>query len=288
MSKTRKIAASRSSMRADAGRPRLTARLSSADMAMTPPTASTGRVKPSPQWTTAAVKAWPVTAAQRISTSARRRTPPRGGRPGLAERARSRSRRARRWSYSSSIRCLRFTVVNSGMRALLRAVGRLLGQASDLAQDQAGDRRQRQLARLVEPHPADVAHLAGMADLAGRVLGARHEEAGVEAARPAGRRHGAGDQVEAIERRRQPLVEEALPVLAVVLLGRAAVQGLGEQQPGLLEGLADGGDGERPRPLRRWRRAAGVRRRRDRAGWPPGCGRRPDRPGRRGRHSGWA
>ena len=41
MSKARKIVASRSSMRADAGRPRLTVRLSSADSAMAPPTAST-------------------------------------------------------------------------------------------------------------------------------------------------------------------------------------------------------------------------------------------------------
>jgi hypothetical protein len=39
MSKARKTVASRSSMRAEAGRPRLTARLSSADRAMVPPTA---------------------------------------------------------------------------------------------------------------------------------------------------------------------------------------------------------------------------------------------------------
>src|SRR6185436_17419366 len=84
MSKARKIVASRSSMRADAGRPRLTVRLSSADSAMAPLTASTGSVKLRPQWTTAAVKSWPATAAQRIRTSVRRRTPPRGGRLGRA------------------------------------------------------------------------------------------------------------------------------------------------------------------------------------------------------------
>src|SRR6266850_2606579 len=84
MSKARKNVASRSSMRAEAGRPRLTVRLSRADKAIAPPTASRGRLKPRPQWTTAAVKSCPATAAQRISTSARRRTPPRGGRLGLA------------------------------------------------------------------------------------------------------------------------------------------------------------------------------------------------------------
>src|SRR5882672_9325690 len=81
MSKARKIVVSRSSMRADAGRPRLTVRLSSADRATAPPTASRGRLKPRPQWTTAAVKSWPATAAQRIRTRVRRRAPPRGGRP---------------------------------------------------------------------------------------------------------------------------------------------------------------------------------------------------------------
>ncbi len=37
-----------------------------------------------------------------------------------------------------------------------------------------------------------------MADLAQRVLGARHEEAGIEAARPAGRRHGAREIIVAV------------------------------------------------------------------------------------------
>ena len=90
-----------------------------------------------------------------------------------------------------------------------------------------------------------------MADLAGRILGAGHEEAGVEAARPAGRRDGAGDQVEAVERRREALVEEALPVLAVVLLRCAALERLAEDQAGLLEGLAHRGDTQRLGPLER-------------------------------------
>src|ERR1043165_4622948 len=46
MSKARKMVASRSSMRADAGRPRLTARLSSADSAIVPPTGSSGSPLP--------------------------------------------------------------------------------------------------------------------------------------------------------------------------------------------------------------------------------------------------
>src|SRR6266436_3981323 len=86
--------------------------------------------------------------------------------------------------------------------ALLLSVGRLLRQPADLAQDEAGDGGQWQLTRLVEPHPADVAQLARMADLARRILGPRHEEARVEAAWPAGRRHRAGDQVETVERGR--------------------------------------------------------------------------------------
>src|SRR4051794_26567420 len=84
MSKARNIVASRSSMRADAGRPRLTVRLSSAESAIVPLTASTGRLNPRPQCTTAAVKNCPATAAHRINTRARRRTTPRRGRPGLA------------------------------------------------------------------------------------------------------------------------------------------------------------------------------------------------------------
>jgi hypothetical protein len=53
--------------------------LSKADSAIAPPTGNNGRVKPSPQWTMAAVKSCPATAAQRINTSARRRTPLRSG-----------------------------------------------------------------------------------------------------------------------------------------------------------------------------------------------------------------
>ncbi len=90
-----------------------------------------------------------------------------------------------------------------------------------------------------------------MTDVARRVLGARHEEARIEAPRPAGRSHGASDQVETVERRRQALVEEALPVLAVVLARRAVPERLGQHQAGLLEGLAHGGDAQRLRPLRR-------------------------------------
>src|SRR6185436_8013527 len=206
MSKARKIVASRSSMRADAGRPRLTVRLSSADSAMAPLTASTGSVKLRPQWTTAAVKSWPATAAQRIRTSVRRRTPPRGGKLG----------RAAPWAIGPvagveaiSARPAMTLLLEHQVLAMHRgeqrdaalplAVGRLLHQPADLAQDQPGDGGQRQLARLVEPDPADVAELAGMADVAPGILGARHEEAGIEAARPAGRRDGAGDQVEAVE-----------------------------------------------------------------------------------------
>ena len=59
------------------------------------------------------------------------------------------------------------------------------------------------------------------------------------------------DSTAALLRRRQTLVEEALPVRAEILLGRAAFERLGQHQAGLLESLADGGDGERPCPLRR-------------------------------------
>src|SRR5215218_10598883 len=257
MSKARKMVVSRSSMRADAGRPRLTVRLSSADNAMAPLTASTGRLKPRPQWTTAAVKSWPATAAQRIRTSVRRRTPPRGGKLG----------RAAPWA-SDPVAGVEAMSARPAMTLLLEhqvlamhrgeqgdltlplAVGRLLHQPADLAQDKAGNGGQRQLARLVELDPADVAELAGMADGAGRILGARHEEAGVEAARPARRRDGAGDQVEAVQRRAHALVQKALPVFAEILLGRAALERLGQHQAGLLEGLADRSDGKRPCALR--------------------------------------
>src|ERR687897_1989217 len=183
MSKARKIVASRSSMRADAGRPRLTVRWSSADRAMAPHTASTGRLKPRPQWTTAAVKSWPATAAQRIRTSVRRRTPPRGGKLG----------RTAPWAIGPaaggpaggveaiSVRPAMTLLLEHQVLAMHRgeqrdlalplAVGRLLHQPADLAKDEPGDGGQRQLARLVELDPADVAELAGMADVAGRILG---------------------------------------------------------------------------------------------------------------------
>jgi len=83
-----------------------------------------------------------------------------------------------------------------------------------------------------------------MADVAGGVLGARHEEAGVEAARPARRRHGPRDQVEAIERRPHALVEEAAPVLAKILLGRTALERLGQHQSSLFKGFPHGGNGQ--------------------------------------------
>src|ERR687897_845143 len=114
MSKARKIVASRSSMRADAGRPRLTVRLSSADRAMAPHTAITLLLEHQ------------VLAMHR------------GEQRDLA---------------------------------LPLAVGRLLHQPADLTKDEPGDGGQRQLARLVELDPADVAELAGMADVAGRILG---------------------------------------------------------------------------------------------------------------------
>src|SRR6516225_11845122 len=145
MSKARKIVASRSSMRADAGRPRLTARLSSADSAMVPPTARSGRVKPNPQCTTAAVKSWPATAAQRISTRARRRTPPRGGRPGRAAVSDAGSAFAGAMPMGLATALLLDHQVLAMHRdeerdlALLAAVGRFLHQPADLAQYQAGD-----------------------------------------------------------------------------------------------------------------------------------------------------
>src|SRR6185312_15705095 len=108
--------------------------------------------------------------------------------------------------------------------ALLAAVGRLLHQSSDLTQDQAGNGRQRQLARLVKPHPANVTHLARMTDLAARVVGTRHEKARIEAPRPTRWRHSTRNQVEAIERRRHTLVQEAVPVLAIILFGNAALE----------------------------------------------------------------
>src|SRR4029450_10773926 len=230
MSKARKIVPSRSSRRADAGRPRLTVRLSSADRAMAPLTASTRTLKRRPQWTTAAVKSWPATAAQRIRTSVRRRTPPRGGRLG----------RAAPWASGPVVgveaisappamtlllehQVLAMHRGEQGDLALPLAVGRLLHQPADLAQDEPGDGGQWQLARFVELDPADVAQLAGMADGAGRILGARHEEAGVETARPARRRDGAGDQVEAVEGRAHALVQKAAPVVAAILLRHAAL-----------------------------------------------------------------
>src|SRR5262249_61901373 len=97
---------------------------------------------------------------------------------------------------------------------------------------------------------ADVAELARMADLARSVLGARHEETRIEAARPARRRDGAGNEVETVERGGKALVEKALPVHAKILLGRAAFQGLCQPQAGLFQGLAYRGDGQRARPLR--------------------------------------
>src|SRR5205823_2659844 len=121
--------------------------------------------------------------------------------------------------------------------ALRTVVGWLLRQSPDLAQDQSGDGRQRQLARFVEAHPTDVAELAGMADLARRILSPRHEEARIEATRPARRRHRAGDQVEAVERRRQALVEKSAPVLAEIFLRWTVRQRLGKHQARLFEGL---------------------------------------------------
>src|SRR4051794_33826696 len=146
MSKARKTAASRSSMRADAGRPRLTVRLSSADSAMAPLTASTGRLKPSPQWTTAAVKSWPATAAQRIRTSVRRRTPPRGGKPvpaapwviGPVAGVETISARPA-MPLLLEHQVLAMHRGEQGDLALPLAVGRLLYQTADLAKDEPGD-----------------------------------------------------------------------------------------------------------------------------------------------------
>src|SRR4029453_10873033 len=257
MSKARKMVASRSSMRADAGRPRLTVRLSSADSAMAPLTASTGRLKPRPHWTTAAGKSWPATGAQRIKTSVRRRTPPRGGRLGRAAPWASGPVVGVEaiWARPAMTLLLEHQVLamhrgEQGDLALPLAVGRLLHQPADLAKDEPSNGGQRQLPRLVKLDPADVAELAGMADGARRILGARHEEAGIETARPAGRRDGAGDQVEAVEGGPHALVQKALPVLAEILFGCATLQGLGQHQAGLLESLAHGGDGERSRALR--------------------------------------
>src|SRR5713101_1017363 len=269
MSKARKTVASRSSMRAEAGRPRLTVRLSSAESAIAPPTASRGRLKPRPQWTTAAVKNCPATAAQRISTSARRRTPPRGGRLGLAA-PRSMVPAPDPGAAGDEVVSARATTLflehqvlamHRGEQrdlALRLAIGRLLRQPPDLAQDEAGDGGQRQLARLVELHPADVAELARMADVTRRILGARHEEARIEAARPAGRRHRAGDQVETVEGRREALVQKATPVLAEILVRRPALERLGQHQSGLLESLTHGGNGQRAGTLRRRRLAQAL------------------------------
>src|SRR5512143_698057 len=173
MSKARKTVASRSSMRAEAGRPRLTVRLSSADSAIAPPTAKIGSVKPRPKWTTATVKSCPATAAQRMSTSARRRTPPRSGRPGLAvpggadppaddEAIAARATMALLLGHQ-------VLAIDRGEQrdlALFAPVWRLLHQAADLAQDEPGDGGQRQLTRLVQLNPADIAQLARMADVA--------------------------------------------------------------------------------------------------------------------------
>src|SRR5579864_5959790 len=156
MSKARKIVASRSSMRADAGRPRLTARLSSAESAMVPPTASKGSVKPRPQCTTAAVKSWPATAAQRINTSARSRTPPRGGRLGRAGAGGAISAVAGEGAGAMPMGPATALLLDHQVPAmhrdekrdlaLLAAVGRLLHQPADLAKNKSGDSGQRQFA----------------------------------------------------------------------------------------------------------------------------------------------
>src|SRR6266545_2714146 len=145
MSKARKMVASRSSIRADAGRPRLTVRLSSADSAMAPLTASTGRLKPRPQWTTAAVKSWPATAAQRIRTSVRRRTPPRGGKVPAAPWVIGPLAGVEAISARPAMALLLEHQVlamhrgEQGDLALALAVRRLLHQPADLAQDEPGD-----------------------------------------------------------------------------------------------------------------------------------------------------
>src|SRR3546814_20610730 len=57
----------------------------------------------------------------------------------------------------------------------------------------------------------EIEQLAAALELARDFVGLRHEEAGVEADRPERRRHGAGEILQAVERRRMAGGEELAP-----------------------------------------------------------------------------
>src|SRR5260370_39915109 len=76
--------------------------------------------------------------------------------------------------------------------------------------------------------------------------GVGDEKPRIEALGPARRGDGSGDEVEAVERRKDAGGGKARPG-ALRGGGRRAVIGHAEREPRLLKGLADGGEGERTR-----------------------------------------
>ena len=160
-----------------------------------------------------------------------------------------------------------------------------------LVQDDAGDGRQLEPARLAQGHPGELDQLGlradHAADLPGDGVAVDREEAGVEALRPARGRDGAGDDLHRLRGPGStPCSPKAAQGPAGTRLGRAVIR-RAEEKPGLLEGLADGGERQRPAaggrgppgPGHQRLRAPGPRARRPRSprGRRARCGRRETR-----------
>ncbi len=115
-------------------------------------------------------------------------------------------------------------------------------------EDRAGDEGQVEVARFLEANPGQLGELAILPD-PGRFLrrdGAAvdGEEPGVEAPHALGRGDGAGDEMQRLEIGQHAVAVERLPAGGHGL-GRAVLGGA-EQEAGLLVGLADRGERQRP------------------------------------------
>src|SRR5690606_24709297 len=112
----------------------------------------------------------------------------------------------------------------------------------EILQDNPGNGRQIQAARLIHRQPVQagqlsIARVDGMTDL----LRSDAEEPGIVAPWPAWRRYGAGKQRKRAELRAKPTVEKAVPARHIQTCAAVLRGWRGNKQSGLLEGLPNRG-----------------------------------------------